>query len=299
MPDNPFTQFLKAHKTRSFFLAAPGGNSGDNLLEKGLEQYLENNQYITTRSVLSADIILMHGGGNIDDVWHCGKELLIRLLREHPNKIIVAAPNTYHFFETDLEKIMNGFTQEIYLFAREKFSFARLKEMRLNANIHIALADDTAFLLEGTSYVKDLQRQNREEYTLFAFRTDTESRLLTIEYDPHRKDTILEKLKYVYLLWQIRRFLKTEQKDAFNAGKKIISDISHCDFDTFVAIVSHASKIYTDRLHVGILGALLGKKVHLYNTKYDKIDGVYDQSLYRYPHVVPMFHSRKQKCIPA
>lgn len=50
--------------------------------------------------------------------------------------------------------------------------------------------------------------------------------------------------------------------------------------------VSHFELINTDRLHIGIAGALLGKKVRLFEGNYHKIRGIYDFSLRdKYPNV--------------
>ena len=54
-------------------------------------------------------------------------------------------------------------------------------------------------------------------------------------------------------------------------NKIIQSGYSLKDYNVFVKLISNASEIITDRLYVGILGAMLGKKVYLYKTKYDKV----------------------------
>ncbi len=287
MKNDPFTAFLKTHRDKTFFLAVPEGNSGDALLRKGLEIYLKENGHVVTGDIDNVDIILIHGGGNIDDVWHGGKNLFIRLARSYPNKKIVVAPNTCHFKETNFEKVLNNCIQEVHFFTREKKSFNRLKQMRLNKNIHIYLSHDTAFLLEGTPYLNAIEKRCKDGYTLFAFRTDKESAVLPVAYSPHKKG-VLNKIKYAYLMWCIRKFLRKELGGAYS-GRKIVDDVSFRDFDTFISVISRASKIYTDRLHVGIMGALLKKEVHLFKTKYDKIDGVYEQTLCHYPNVVKEF----------
>jgi exopolysaccharide biosynthesis predicted pyruvyltransferase EpsI len=47
--------------------------------------------------------------------------------------------------------------------------------------------------------------------------------------------------------------------------------------------------VHTDRLHVAILAALLGKAVRLHDNAYGKNRVVYEQSLYRFPGVTPMW----------
>ena len=43
--NDSFINFLKKHKKESYFLTAAPGNSGDVLIRKGLEFYLEKNKF--------------------------------------------------------------------------------------------------------------------------------------------------------------------------------------------------------------------------------------------------------------
>ena len=47
-------------------------------------------------------------------------------------------------------------------------------------------------------------------------------------------------------------------------------------------VIGQAEVIFTNRLHVGIAGALLGKRVRLYDNSYGKIRDVYHSSLKNY-----------------
>lgn len=288
MKENRFLDFLEACRGESFSLAAVRGNSGDVLLQKGLEMYLREKGFTLADHPRSADVVLIHGGGNVDDVWYSGIALLKDVVQRHPDKKVIVAPSTYHFFHTDFSKLFDGCTQEIHLFTRERNSLLRLQGMRLPSSVHIDIAHDTAFLLEGTEYLSQLKKKNRPDYTLFAFRTDRESAILPHESLPHIK-SIWQKLVRAYQGRALKRFLKRELGNAYRNTKKIVVDISFSDFEEFVSCIAHADDIYTDRLHVGILGALLGKKVYLYRTKYDKIQGVYEQTLRFYPNVIKMF----------
>ncbi len=288
MSGDLFVDFLKQHKEYTLFLVFVQGNSGDVLLQKGLEMYLRDNKYTLVDNALGADIILIHGGGNIDDVWYSGIALFKDVLHRYPDKEIVVAPSTCHFFQTDFSALLNSIRQEVHFFTRERNSYLRLKKMNLRENIHIYLADDTAFLLEGTEYLKGLKKNSRRDYTLFAFRTDRESAILPLESEPHKKN-MWQIFVRAYLHWRLKRLAKRIVGSAYREKEIKIVDASFADFETFVSHVANAGDIYTDRLHVGILGAMLGKKVYLYKTKYDKIQGVYEQTLWLYPNVVKMF----------
>lgn len=50
----------------------------------------------------------------------------------------------------------------------------------------------------------------------------------------------------------------------------------------FFDYISRFSRLYTDRLHVAIAGALLGKEVHLTSSSYFKTKEIYDSSIYKF-----------------
>ena len=58
-----------------------------------------------------------------------------------------------------------------------------------------------------------------------------------------------------------------------------ILDASKQDVEKFAPTIGHARKIYTDRLHVMLLAAMLGKPVVAYPTSHRKLEIVYQHSL--------------------
>jgi len=57
------------------------------------------------------------------------------------------------------------------------------------------------------------------------------------------------------------------------------------DFGKFVAAIGNSSKVFTDRLHVAILGGILNKETYLLPNSYHKNKSAYRFSLNRFPHV--------------
>ena len=53
----------------------------------------------------------------------------------------------------------------------------------------------------------------------------------------------------------------------------------------FADAMAYPDVVVTDRLHVGIISALLGKQVYLLDNDYGKLGGVYQQSLIQMPSV--------------
>jgi len=288
MENDPFISFLKKNKHQNFFLCSAPGNSGDILLQKSLHLYLKDHSFNLTIDSKKADIILMHGGGSIDDVWGTGLTKFIDLLDNYPKKIIAVAPCTIHFTVTDFPEILSVYSQSIYIFAREQKTFTYLQDMILPVNVSINLSHDTAFLLKGTEYLDKISKQCSSENILLALRTDKESKFLSFSLDGPPKN-FYEKLMFRYIRYQLKSVIKNTDANIFLRENIHFDDISHKNFETFVTTIQRAKVVYTDRLHVAILSTILGKKVHLYDTKYNKVKDVYEQTLHNYPNITPMF----------
>lgn len=84
--------------------------------------------------------------------------------------------------------------------------------------------------------------------------------------------------------------------EAVGAGGEVKGNVdlskkgrAHSSVDKFWKRIGAFEEIHTDRLHVGIAGALLGRRVHLYANNYFKIRAIYRSSMEEvYPNVT--FH---------
>jgi exopolysaccharide biosynthesis predicted pyruvyltransferase EpsI len=64
-----------------------------------------------------------------------------------------------------------------------------------------------------------------------------------------------------------------------------ISLPNYASFDEFVEAISQASLIITTRLHVGILGAMGGRNVVLFEGGYWKARGIHEYSMTDLPNI--------------
>jgi len=269
MTHDPFLQVLNSFKGHRLYLSAAAGNSGDVLLQKGLLTYLHNNNFLLTDQIEDSEVVLTHGGSNINDIWKAGVTLFVENVKKYPDKKFVVAPHTFTFDETDFGALLQECTQDIYLFAREKYSYACLQAIDFNENISIDLSHDTAFLLQGTEYLEKLLSGCTDSYVLHAMRTDRESAIVSLNLN-RVPQNLYEKMQLAIIQFQLRRYMARSVQQPPNRHQVILQDVSYLLYDDFVHKVQHASQVHTDRLHVGILGALLGKQVFLYPTKYSK-----------------------------
>ncbi len=210
----------------------------------------------------SSDLILISGGGNMNDLWH-GIRLLKSIIHQYPENVLIVAPQTYWFKETCFHSLFSKTNQKIYLFSREKFSYQLLTSLKLPKNVHVLLSPDASFYLSKEDF-----HAKSGKYNLFCLRSDKESALFQDGDDFN-------------LLWK-------ENLDFRKLKSKILlKDVSiFGDFKDFVATIESSNSVYTDRLHVAILAAILGKKTSLYPNSYHKNQGVFEYSLSNYPNVV-------------
>lgn len=66
--------------------------------------------------------------------------------------------------------------------------------------------------------------------------------------------------------------------------------------DLFLDVVSAFAVVHTDRAHVAIAAAMLGRETHVYPNAYHKLRGIYEFSLARYPRT--RFHEDRTELPP-
>lgn len=266
----------------------PGGNHGDSLIYHGFENYLEATdieqvrldtgrfRYDAPRNSLSMDIrsnlewaykqwkyarhqmlddisaVYIHGGGNFNDMWEVGIKCYETIARYFDCPIIVG-PQSCQFEASDPTEIFEGVSNETHFFCREEYSYEIMREAASDVgHVDVYIDTDTALLVDA----EDLPPHRlRDEYTLLAMRMDQDSTIPLIESE-------------------IRQPVK-------------VNDISKMEptYGEWVNVAAGASRIYTDRLHVAILGHILGKPITWYNTGYHKNRGVYEYSLADEPNI--------------
>lgn len=285
-----FEEKLLEHKKDKFLVVELRGNNGDKLIYLGLEKKLQelNIRYTTMRceddskilirtfSVIkhlkllwlmlcktvcrltvgkakihdsTADVVLICGGGAINDLW-CGLHTLKNVIVNNPQATIIVTPHSYWFYKTHFPRLFKNTKQEINLYCRERYSYNLLRSMNLPNNVYVYLSHDLAFYLTKTDF-----RPINGNYDLICPRQDVES----------------------VVNWRVQ---SSEDSNA------IVGDISlFCYFDDFVKLIERSRRVFTDRLHVAILSAILGKETFLFPNYYHKNKGVYELTLHNYPNV--------------
>lgn len=290
--DTKLEEILEQYGDREFTLLEPGGNHGDKLIYNGLERklgelgiqydsvnyldYLRNNFSAKVRkgvnlvsdqlgfpqvdelSLDNPEVIYIHGGGNFSDLWGSSMAIFRNVTQNYPDTPVIIGPQTYWFSGTDFSELVEDTNQNIELFCREEYSYALLNNFSIPRNVSIHRSHDTALYLDQEYLRSQIDESVLEEVSsgqeLLSFRSDREGIV--------PKTAIAE--------------LEEESRDPLKID---ISDKSMTSFDEFITIAAQADSIHTDRLHVSILGTLLGKPVQMYENIYYKNRGVYKFTL--------------------
>lgn len=212
----------------------------------------------------STNIILIHGGANVNDLWGHGIRLLKNVLKNNPNKIVIVAPQTYWFRETNFPSLFSKTAQEVYLFCRERYSYKLLNSIKFPKNIHVSLSQDTAFYLSRDDF-----NPRAGTYDLICLRKDQESVIFVkAECLRHLQRIIIEDMRL-------------SQKTLLAVDISLLPN-----FGDFLSLIEDSMRVYTDRLHVAIMAAIIGKNTVLYSNSYFKSKGIFEFSLRtKYPNL--------------
>jgi pyruvyl transferase EpsO len=123
-----------------------------------------------TRAASRDAVILLHGGGNLGDLWPHHHALRERVLRDFPGRRIVQLPQTAWFRDERAARRfaeLAGRCDDLAIVARDSRSQQQLTEL---CGRDVALAPDAAFMLSGTARTREPDVE-----TLWLTRTDTET----------------------------------------------------------------------------------------------------------------------------
>ncbi|MGX9934462.1 polysaccharide pyruvyl transferase family protein [Advenella kashmirensis] len=262
----PLVNNLKKFAANDAVYLSSAGNFGDGLIGLGTLCLFEHigispktqDTMIDTRIPNTNYIIVGGSGGWLDGLWGHYAEMLDVFFERGGQALIL--PSTVKGFETFFEK----YASQITIFAREQVSYKHLAAIK-GMQDRVFLCHDLAFATDFSLFtIHDLaQRSGR----LNLFREDEEAKI-SVHYS-HNYD--------LSLLWNSISW----------------SDKAMCirRLSPLVSLMSQFEEIHTDRLHMSILGTIVGCNVSMHPSGYFKNQAVFDYSLARFPNVV-FTHSR-------
>ena len=300
-PNNFVLETLQ--KLKSFYFLPNGGNLGDGLIansEFQIFNFYEDISYITKRDdydkIQKPFNFIYGGGGLFVDIY---KENLDKFFDIFKNKFLkqcIILPSSFYNIPELFEIADERFT----IFCREKNSFNYLVNSKTKAKIYLsddmAFATDIKFYTNSTFTVNQLNnlKENLQKMPLKQLKNIIYNMFFSYSSIYNRIKEILsviDKKSDIKTAYLLRTDSEKNIKDIFvnsfdlsvcgritgrnsldNAYIQITSEL-------FLSAIDCADVIVTDRLHVGIAATLLNKEVFLFDNSYNKVSGVYEQSM--------------------
>jgi len=260
------------------------GNAGDQLIYMGMCDLFRRHQIefeeFSEEKFADNKHVVFGGGGNLVEYYpHCRE-----FIKTHFDafETFTLLPHTV----AKNEELLGQMDHRFFIFCRETVSEAHCRK-HLNKSAHLFLSDDLAFCIDlkrmkpfslpGLGLKRDIKwlkgqrklRRRLKTPSATFFRTDCESQL------QHQG------LNNFDLSVLIKLPRKRERDSA-----KIVHRQRICVARALLNQLSRVAQIQTDRLHVSISGALLGKPTELYAGSYYKNKAIFEHSMQaNYPNV--------------
>jgi pyruvyl transferase EpsO len=228
-------------------------------------------------AIARLDAILLHGGGNLGDVWPDYLEAKIRLLEDFCDVPVVQLPQTVHFQSRDkLDRFRRAVAahKSFTLLVRGQASLDLAREM---FDCETRLCPDMAFWLDLARTVPScdvlcLLRTDREATDVRGHLADSaDIRIVDWLDEPESMTIRLERMLTTTTAHYPRRlrFLDGGLADLRNRAAEI-------RVRRGCALLSSGKVVVTDRLHGHILCVLMGIPHVLIDNSYGKLRQLYD-----------------------
>jgi exopolysaccharide biosynthesis predicted pyruvyltransferase EpsI len=303
-----FIDFLFSNQEKKIFVDPCAGNNGDKLIWLGMEEVLNSLNLNLVEDAGDSDLIIVNGGGMFIDAYNQGINKILDFSRLYPEKPLCIAPNSFYFKKVNFGEILDQRNSPLYLFSREEYSKAYIDTLaETRGHVFSYIDHDLAFNLEGSNFIKSILKKfpvANHGNVIVVDRMDVE------HAQAAGKVSLVKKIYMAFVPQLLRPYIRyiriklrskvgsgfTESakqilvtnNDGYIINSIVTKDISRpdiCDFDEFVKVIAEAEYVFSNRLHVGVLAYLLGRKVYMTEGSYHKIRGIYEFSMNNNPNV--------------
>lgn len=281
--DDEYLVFLETIKKRGVYCSPYPGNGGDLLIRNGTLKMLEDIGITQTNNPKDAEIILYPGG--CPSMWSQVIDCIKKTITDYPKAKTIIGPATFEYGYTDWPGLFDKYSDRIEaLFARDKRSYNNLLKSGLKEKVHTGLSHDPSLYLLNSDWIIKQRQTSSSEYILVSLRRDREMAVDKMAKATNILKPVLSQKAFHKLTRWVRKRAKKQkikyiEKKTHNDLPIRDIDVWTLDFEDYIDTIRRAGEIHTDRLHVMILGAMLGKTVFAYKTLYGKLENVYEHSL--------------------
>lgn len=288
---------IAANPKKAFKYVANEGNAGDALIGTGTWQFFEDCQvapeFATTSNIFNGDSVIYSGGGNLVPEYTNCRDFLERCLQVGVSRAMVL-PHSIRGHHDLLRRLDSRFT----LVCRDQDSVQRVMATGTKATVMFApdmalyidvqrlfdLCDSYRGIQLWTRFVRNrqLHKYIRWQVALRRLRPTTRSSLTVLRTDAEATlanpgDPMGDLPSFYGSQYKFREEFDLVSRD-------------------LLGILKAASSVRTNRLHVGVAGALVGCEVTYFDNSYGKIRALYDAWLSHIPTVKfenPLGHKPK------
>jgi len=279
---DPYAQFLRRCRRRTFYLKPWNGNSGDVLIWLGTERLLADLRVRRTMDPRAADVILIPGGNQT--MWQENIDVWKDTWSRWPGKDFAIGPTTVWLgITTWRQDICQSGARVAALFARDPRSYALLQACGLPGDVTTGLSHDPALYLRDSELVHVHRQVATNDFVLAAFRDDLEgARSRRVPWG--RWTGLMPAYVQKKVEGHGRRVCRQSKIDHVVRRTRStrplrICDVSNYPFPYFLETIRSAQEVHTDRLHVMLMAAMLGKPTFAYTTAFGKLEAVYEHSV--------------------
>jgi exopolysaccharide biosynthesis predicted pyruvyltransferase EpsI len=211
--------------------------------------------------------ILIHGGGNLGDLWTSHQALRERIVSAFPGHRIVQLPQTIHFQSASaLERAAALFSRHEHLaiVARDRVSFD-IASTGLGSRA--LLAPDSAFALGNIARVATPSQE-----VVWLVRTDKESSSLPVPGGVHPVDWLRDDAT---ILIRLERWLRAHQTGV-RLRNRLRRRLASERLVRGCITLSRGRTVVSDRLHAHILSLMMGIPHVVVDNSYGKIRSFVD-----------------------
>jgi|SRR5271157_57100 len=290
MEPSPIKDYLSSlpRNERLYYFANPG-NAGDALI--ALATYQLFNQLGMDYCIVNEShpfdptdrIMVYSGGGNLVEYYNTARKAILEYYPRLRKLIILP-----HTIQAN-EDLLAGFRENVDVLCREPVSYAHVQRYAPRANVY--LMDDMAFLLDAAVLRADDSFAHDPVPFSWKLRDDLCAALLPLRLAVGRRFRSGERASLNAFRKDIEssgRFSRRESVDLailFAHGTDS-EPVVHYVARRLFKVLDHYQTIRTDRLHICIVAAMLGKQVEFFANSYSKCEAVYHHSIKdRFPNV--------------
>jgi len=296
--------FFNEINNEKFYYYPNPGNAGDALIQLGIFHFFKKNNInysLFGGNSFNPDNknIIYSGGGNLGKMGNHS----VRVLNElHSSaKRIIILPHTIK----DIDPLLKEMGDNVFIFCREKKSYNYVKSC--NSKINVFLDHDMAFHLN----INDIDNKGLRYLTIKNTFIFILNKLKLTGNPTIAMGGLLKLLNYNSIIKRILSKSKANNASVLNCfrtdGEKTNIEIPDNNFDLsellslgiyneeicdyvvykLFSIIKEFDLIRTNRLHIAVSCALLGKEVEFYPNNYFKCEAIYKYSLEgEYPSVI-------------